>query len=231
MATSTSTLLEIANRVLLNSNERTLTALTSLLGQLVKECIRASYINLVHAGDWVWAENKINASSWSSQIATLPTTTIKVKNVVWNNGDGVLIPLKFLSREVFDQYVLDSYNSTTQQGRALFWTMADYNIVHVHPYPNDATERAKIWFHVQYMPAFPTTDAGTFPVPEDFAALLVLAATAMFLKRHQGDMALSDSFQQDYMIELQQVRTRQMKIPNNSWNLYRGRRSSTYDII
>lgn len=230
MATSTSTLLEVANRVLLNANERTLTALTPLLGQQVKECIRAAYFRMVRDGEWLWNESKVNASSWSSEVATLPANVLKVKMVVWDNGDDVFLPLKHLPRYVFDQYPTDNYNSTTQQGRALFWTQADHNSIYVHPYPNDATERAKIWFHVQTVPTFPATDATVFPVPEDFIPVLVLSATAMFLKRHAGDIQLSQSFEQEYLADLVQLRTKQNRIPNNSWNLYRGRKVSTYDV-
>lgn len=232
MATSTSTLLEVANRVFLNANERTLTALTPLIGQQVKECIRAAYYKIMREGEWLWTQQKGAASSWSSEVATLPSNTQRIKMVSWQNDDTdyILIPLTFLTRPEFDAYVLDTYNSTTLPGRPLYWTLTDYNIARVNPYPGDATERAKVLFYYQTIPSFPSSDSTTFSLPEDFIPLLVLIATAMFIKRHSDDAGLARNFEEEYQIEMIQLRARQMLVPNNSFNLYRGRKHSSYGI-
>lgn len=235
MATSTSTLLQVGNRAFLNCNERTLTTMyasTMLIAQQMVECIRAAYFKMMRENEWLWTQSKINASSWSTESATLPTTTQRIKMVSWQNDDTnyILIPLTFLDRPRFDEYVLDPYNSTTLPGRALYWTLTDYNVARVNPYPNDATERAKIWFYVNNIAAFPTSDASTFSMPEDIVPLLVLLTTAMFIKRHSDDPGLARSFEEEYAIEMVQLRARQLTFPNNSFNLYRGRKHSSYDI-
>lgn len=229
MATSVSTRLEVVNRILLNCNERPLTTTTNvLIGTQVIECIRAAYYKLMREGEWLWTQDRINADSWSGKVATLPSTVQRVKMVAYANEDGITFPLTFLDLYVFDQDILELYDSTTNRGRALYWTQRDQTLVWVNPYPNDATERARIWFYVNTIPAIPSTDGGTFSVPEDFVPILVLMATGMFIKRHADDYQLARAFEEEYLAELMQLRARQMLIPNNSYNLYRGRRHKSY---
>lgn len=235
MATSTSTLLQVANRAFLNANERQLTTLvaaTAPIAQQMLECIRAAYYKIQREGVWLWTQNKAVAASWSSETATLSTAVQRVKMVVWQNADteSIEIPLTFLSRPEFAMYVLDSYNSTTEPGRPLYWTLTDYNLVKVNPYPNDATERAKVFFYTENIPTFPATDGATFSMPEDFIPLLVLLTTAMYIKRHSDDTALARNFEEEYMVEMVQLRQRQMLIPGNSFNMYRGRKHSSYGV-
>lgn len=219
MATSTSTLLEVVNRVLLNANERTLTTTTPLIGQQVKECIRSALYQMTKLGEWTWTQAKVNASSWSSQVATLPATTQRVKAMSWDNDDGILIPIQFISRSLFDGYELEAYTDNT--GRPNYWTIVDYNVVHVNPYPNSAGERIKIWFYTNKYISLPSSDSGTFDMPEEFTNLLVLGATSMFYKRHMEDINVSRAFEDEFVVELQQARARQMTIPAQSFNLYK----------
>lgn len=237
MATSTSTLLQVANRAFLNSNERqltTLTAATAPIAQQMLECVRAAYYKIMREGEWLWTQSKAVAASWSNQVATLSTAVQRVKMVSWQNDDdttlSIEIPLTFLNRPEFHQYTLDSYNSTTEIGRPLYWTLVDHNVVHVNPYPADATERAKVFFYTNSIPTFPASDAATFSMPEDFIPLLVLLTTAMYIKRHSDDTGLARNFEEEYAIEMIQLRQRQMLVPNNSFNLYRGRKHSSYGV-
>lgn len=219
MATSTSTLLEITNRVLLNSNERPLSNTTPLIGQQVKECIRSTLYQMTKLGEWTWTQDKVNASSWSNQVATLATTTQRIKAMAWDNDDGILIPIHFVARGLFDGYEIDSYNDTT--GRPRYWTIVDYNVVHVNPYPNTNDERAKIWFYINKYITLPTADANTFNMPEEFTNLLVTGATAAFIKRHMGDPSTARAFEEEFLVELQQARARQMTVPGKHFNLYK----------
>lgn len=225
MATSTSTLLEVCNRVLLNANERTLTATTPLIGQQVKECVRQA-LHAISRNEWLWNQGKVNASSWTLSVATLPTNTQRVKAVMWDNDNGQLIPLKYMHRWDFDQYELDDYADNTV--RALYYTLVDQNIVHVNPYPTTSAERNKIWFHTSLTITLPATDATTFAMPEDFTDLVVLYATSLYVKRHAEDLQLSRSFEEEYLIQLNQVRARQTITPQHAHNLYRGSKLSSY---
>lgn len=232
MATSTSTLLTVCNRILLNCNERTISDTSStLIGQQVRECVRSALISLCKFGEWTWTNDRVTASSWSAQVATLGTDVHRIKAVSWQNADvdSILIPIKFATRGVFDQYVLEAY--TDDVGKPRYWTLIDYNVVHVNPYPNNAEQRAKIFFYVNRWYTIPSTDAGTFSIPEEFISMLVLNATAHFIKRHMDDPNISRSFEDEYIAELTQARARQMTIPGQAWNMYRGRRTSAYDTI
>lgn len=219
MATSTSTLLEVTNRILLNANERTLSNTTPLIGQQVKECIRSALYQMTKLGEWTWTQDKVNASSWSSQAATLATTTQRVKGMSWDNGDGILIPIQHISRPLFDGYELEAYTDDT--GRPNYWTTIDYNVIHVNPYPNTANERAKIWFYINKYITLPSTDGSTFDMPEEFTNLLIVGATALFYKRHMDDIQVAQAFENEFVVELQQARARQMTLPAQSFNLYK----------
>lgn len=220
MATSTSTLLTVVNRVLINANERTIANTTTLIGQQVKESIRMALLMLASTGHWAWTEDRINATSWSSGVATLPTNVSLIRSVAWDNDDGVLIPLRYVQRQVFDQIVADSYNSNT--GRALWYTITDTNVVRVNPYPTTVGEQNKIWFYVVETIDLPASDAGTFPIPEEFIPTLVVMATQFFLKRDQED------YLDVAMQELNRKLTRNMRTPQTEMNLYRGWRNYGY---
>lgn len=220
MATSTSTLLDVVNRVLINANERTIANTTTLIGQQVKESIRMALLILVNQSHWAWTQDKVNASSWSTNQATLPTTTSAIRSVAWDNGDGILIPLQYVSRQVFDQIAADSYSDDT--GRALWYTVTDTNVVLVNPYPTTVGERAKIWFYTVKTIPLPASDAGTFNMPEEFVNTLVLLSTQFFLRRDQEnylDVALT---------ELQRNMTKHTRNPHTDMNLYRGWRNYGY---
>lgn len=229
MSVSTSTRLEVTNRILLNCNERPLTTTSSvLIGTQVVEVIRAAYYKLMRESEWLWTQEKINATSWSGKAAILPSNVQRVKMVSYENEDGINFPLNFQDLYVFDQQLLETYSSTSY-GRALYWTAKDVQTIWVNPYPGDATERARIWFYVNQIPTFPTLDSSTFSVPEDFIPILVLMGTGMFVKRHGEDLNLARAFEEEYLAELMQLRARQMLTPNNSFNLYKGRRHSSYE--
>lgn len=219
MATSTSTLLDVVNRVLINANEKPITATTTLVGQQVKESVRMALMMIVNQSHWEWTQDKINASFWSTQTATLPTTTSLIRSVAWDNGDGVLIPLQYLIRQSFDQIAVDSYNATTNPGRALYYTITDYNTVLINPYPSVLAEQNKIWFYITKTIALPASDATTFSVPEEFIPTVVLMATQFFLKRDQEDY-MSIALQ-----ELQRKMTKHVNAPHANMSLYRGWRN------
>lgn len=217
MATSTSTLLDVVNRVLVNSNERPIAATTTLVGQQVKESVRMALMMLVNQSQWAWTQDKINATTWSTSQATLATTTSMIRSVSWDNGDGILLPLKYVSRQVFDQIAVDTYSTAT--GRALWYTLLDYNVALINPYPTGATEQNKIWFYVVKTIALPSSDSTTFAIPEEFVNTLVVMATQLFLKRDQED------YLQVAMQELQRKMTKHLSVPATEYSMVRGWRN------
>jgi hypothetical protein len=186
MATSTSTLLEVINRVLTNANERTVTASTDPVGLQAKESIRMALLLLFGTRHWSFTQVRGVATSWITQQATLPTTTVQIRGVSYNVGDGILMPLKYLPPMRFDQYELTA-DTTALPARPLYYTIRDYNLVDVNPYPNDAAERAKVFFYTKSYIALPATDSATFSIPEFDVNLLVLKATELFTKRNDPD--------------------------------------------
>lgn len=214
MATSTSTLLQVVNRVLINANERTVVDTTTLVGQQVKEAIRMATILLFGSSHWIFTQSKVNASSWSSGRATLPTTTVQIRSVAWDNGDSILLPVPYLRPDEFDRYdATQSYSDNT--GRPAYYTIRDYNLVDVFPYPTTVGERAKIWFYTKAFVDLPSSDSSTFSVPEYAINMVVLKATELYMKRGESDYMMNAAY------EMQKVMASQITMPHTAWNMYR----------
>lgn len=214
MATSTSTLLQVVNRVLINANERTVVDTTTPVGQQVKEAVRIAIILLFGSSHWLFTQVKGNASSWTNGRATLPTTTVQIRGVSWDNDDGILLPLTYLRPDEFDRYDA-TQNYADNTGRALYYTIRDSNSVDVFPYPTTVAERAKIWFYTKGFIDLPSSDSSTFAIPEFAVNMVVLKATELYMNRGESDYMLNAT------LEMQRVMAGQLTMPHTEWNMYR----------
>lgn len=202
MATSTITLLQTVNRILLNINERPLADTTTLMGQKVKDCIETALTDIAEAQDWRFAEEVLASVSWTGNEVTLGTDIQKVEEVFYADSSFGYIPLQYLHRDSFDRYPTSTYTS----GRGLFWTDVDYNRVRITPYPTTAPEQAKILFRVLKRITLPQTDSSFFSVPDQFVLLMVRRATELMARRHTEDLALAQAYGDEYRESLQQLK-------------------------
>ena len=225
MATSTSTRLDVGNAILLNFNERTVPALTGQMGSQLLNVITTALNAISDASDWLFLQDKINAVSWNSNLATLPTNTSRVKQVSYQPTSGGYLNLDFVAEPEFDQRLPVSYATGNRPTR---WTFDDYNIIRVDPYPTTTTEQARIWFYIQTYLTLPTSDSGVFSMPEQFVPLLIRRCNAEYALRHSGDAGLASAFTVEYQDTLKALRSRHMIAPGQAINLYRGRKVSSY---
>ena len=224
MATSTTTYLEVANAVLLNMNERTVPALTGMLGTQLKNTIRSALNALADSSNWIWLDDTVNASSWSGSHAILDTNVSRVRAVSWSGGIAY-IPVDFVDRQQFDYRQIVAYSNVA---RPLRWTYVDQNIIALNPYPTTSDEQAKIWFYVQRNLSLPTSESGVFGMPEQFVELLILGATAMYALRHNEDSAMANAFNVEYQDKLTVYRNRHSTAPAQHVNMYPGFKIKSY---
>lgn len=220
MAQSTTTLLEVANAVLLNVNERQVSTLVNNQGQQLKNAISATLRKISNESNWPWLEDIITGT-WTGNLVTLPTTVASIKGVYWTGTSARALLVGWLSRELFSRYQLTSYASG---GRPLWWTMEDYNSFRVNPYPTVGSEQDKVTAFVYSNLALPSTDSSVFSIPEHFIDVLILGATALYAARHMEDDKLYQLFMTEYQMGMNIMRSRHYSTPGKNMNLYGGPR-------
>lgn len=217
MATSTISLLQAVNRVLLNINERPLADTTTLMGQKVKNALETALTDISEAQDWRFSEEVVYSLLWTGNEITLGDNIQKVEEVFYVDGTFGNIPLQYMHRDQFDRYPTSSYTA----GRGIYWTDIDYNKVRVVPYPSTVSEQAKIAFRVLKRLTLPTTDDAFFDMPDQFVLLAVRRATELMARSHTEDLNLADAYGMEYRESLQQLRTKNAGRHAKFQNAYR----------
>ena len=218
---STSTLLDVANAVLLNMNERTVAALSGQLGLQLKNTIESALNELADASNWNFLGTVVNSTSWSGGRATMPSNTSRVRGVSWSNTTSGSTPITFVERQAFDQIPLRTYASS---GRPNRWTFADDNVVLLNPYPTTPIEQSYVWFYIQEVLNLPTSDNSFFDIPQQYIQLLISCATSMYALRHNDDIGNAAAFRAEYEMKLKAFQLRHMTSPAQALNMYPGRR-------
>lgn len=218
MATSTTTLLQVANAILLNVNERPIATLVNNQGEQLKNVIRTTLRKISHDNKWPWLEATV-AGTWSGNLVTLPSNTSRIIGVFWQSTVSRALPLRWIHKDNFNAYQLDSYSSG---GRPIWWTMEDFNSYRVNPYPTTAPEQAFITANVYNTLELPLTDTGVFAMPEEFIDLLILGGTALYANRHMEDDKLYQTFMTEYLSGMNIMRSQNYSTPAKAMNLYGG---------
>lgn len=182
MATSTTTLLELVNEVLLNIGER---QVSTVVGNSVTypalktiSSLKTALFKLEEASDWQFTKQTATASSWSTNAATVPEYT-RILGVT-HRLTGDVKELTPLSVSEFNLY-------TPQAGNPIYYLPLDETTVLFWPYPTVTEIQDEVRLELVSSLTFPTTDAGTFPVPEKFTQYLRHYAQGSMIENHLGD--------------------------------------------
>lgn len=218
-AASTTTLLDMINKVLLDVGERRVTAITSPTAQKCKEYIQDSLIELQTMHDWEWLYSTITPSSWNLDTVTI-TGVQRVLYASWvnlpsGNTSNPYTRLIYLDPESYDATVsVLGFSSVVETAsRPFYWTFTEYNTFKISPYPTDAAGQARVKLYVVLAMEPPTTNTGVFPIPEYLIPLLRYLADSKMYEHHLGDMNGAQSSFQKFQMLLNQYRTRQAKHP------------------
>ena len=208
---STTTLLGLANNVLLSLNERPLRNLSGLAGQQLKIIIEQSLLRVSQLNDWDFLRSTRNAASWQASRAVLDGDVMLVKRVWFQNGtttqSRVIVP--FLDKdEFYSTSYGQSYNSANLGTMPTKCTVEDWNVIALNPYPTDVQSQQTIWFDVVRYVELPASENETFQMPQFFIPLLTRRCCAEYALRHLEDAQLAGQFNQEFEVEGQALRDR-----------------------
>jgi len=231
VASSTSTLLEVINQTLLDIGERQVTAIVSPFAKKASQYVQEAVRDLQHLHTWEWLYDKILATTWVNQVATLSNIQ-RIEYVSWDSTGfgGAYQRLNYVDPEIFDATIVpDGFVSTSETStRPIVWTMDSYNTARVNPYPTDSSGQARVVFYALRDMVPPTTTTGVFPVPEYIIPLVRKRAVYLMTVRHLEDAQSAQMIAQEFDQMLHQLRTRNAKTPiGGQMNMYKRNRRYT----
>lgn len=167
--------------------ERRVTSLSSPIAALTAKVIQDTVYELSTIHDWSWGRDKIPATSWNLQTASL-TNVVRIHGVGTGSTALGFLQANFLHKDVFDALAITGYDSVNfPYGAPRWWTIDSYNDVMVNPYPSDVTAQSKVLFDVTRVLVPPTVATGVFPIPEHYMPLVYYRAEAIMALQHLAD--------------------------------------------
>lgn len=230
VSTSTTTLIQAVNRVLLDVGERQVTSLTSTpASQKATAYLQDAFTHIQNSHNWDWQNIVTTATEWVTRTAKLGNVQ-RILNCYWDTGTGYRIVRNLSEDDVLRRNPIAFTSTDATQPN--YWAVAslvgtDYKTVLVHPYPSDSAGQAKVLFAVVTYYDAPTTATQVFSLPERFMPLLIHRARAFMLAYHLEDMQGYQAAMTDYERELRAYRAREDKAPPTTTMF---RRPSTHPI-
>ena len=219
MSTSTLTKLEVANAIALSVGELKVTSLTSLVGQQLNEAIRSAIFEINQEGQWLPMRERVNADSWSNEVATLSTNTaIKTFGVYFDTSSGNEKQLQWQDYASFKLL----YATYDEEGVPRYWTIPDENKYLVLPYPS-ASDQANTYFDIQKELTLPATDGANFGISDRFVHLIRLKGSEIFAEHHNG-IGAGQVFLSQYLQYAQRLKSNNQRRAQGADNMYRRRR-------
>ncbi len=223
--TSTTTLLEAVNRVLLDVGERRVTTFTSPAALKAVDYLQDSYVDMQNFHDWEWLKTEFQATSWSAEQATF-TDLRRIKYVRYQNEtDEGIRWIPYCDQTVFDRLALEAFDSSTATStRPLRYSIFDHEVIRVNPYPTDTAGQNKLTVIGWKYFAPPTTTTGTFTIPERFMGVLIKRAVYQMYMRHLGDFNAAQAVGNEFYEQLALYRAKETGVSTQGTNMYRSYR-------
>lgn len=198
------TLLDICNDMLLDVGADTVsTVVDNRQGQLAARCFRDAVRDVCSHHQWHWMKSIITASSWSNELATLPTSVVQVTMVQVAN-----FPVEYIDDHALygNHRALTSYGYAT--GRPLWYTRAGENTYAFEPYPTTDATKAAVKFHVRSVPSVTLADSFEPAVPVFVEQLMRYYASSLLSQKLLGEDGPAQTYMQLYTQNLTQYRAR-----------------------
>lgn len=225
---SATTLLGCVNRVLELIGERRVTSLSSPIATLTKNIITDQVNEMSTVHDWSWTRDRITATSWVLQTATLSNIT-KIWSVVAGDATAGYRDASFLEKNVFNTQSITAYDYVTYPyGSPRYWTIRNYIEVDVNPYPSDSSSQARVFFDVTRLITPPTLATQVFTIPEQFLPLVIYRAAAILAIAHLNDEATAAQMMNIYELFAQRARQTDGIHPARGLTMRRNGRGYTY---
>lgn len=232
MTTSTKTRLELVNSVLNSLGERSIGASSTQIGNVVQDSIKEAILDVCSSGTWQELRELVTGT-WSTDQCTLNDDVIRVAGVTWYTSptgspaasyDYARYSAKFVDLEEYLTFPLYPYTNSAL-AYPKYWTLIDHNVVRVNPYPNDATERAKVKFDVYRVLDYPGSDSSYFSCSDQFLNLVQTKATSLFALKYLSDRDAWNTWDAEYEKLKRKLLVYSTGLPSGGYNMYRGRRS------
>jgi hypothetical protein len=219
MASSTKTLLEVSNDVLLMAGERpVLTLGSNPVARKVAACLQEAVLEVSLLDDWSFTRERIGAISWVGERAELGNVQRVIRALYGEPSTGYR-RLVYLDSSDFDRIPV-----TTGDPVGACWTVDGYGAVRLTVAPSTVQYQNRVKFDVIKVLNPPTLDTHKFPLPDRFMPLIVKRALSLFVLRHLDDAGLSAQYDKEFELMVQLFRNRERYVPRGSANMYRGRR-------
>jgi hypothetical protein len=231
MTTSTLSRLDVGNNILNSVGERSVTSLGGVLGSTVLASIREAALFVANSGHFSELRSIINAQSWSADVATLPDSVAKLKNVYWyTSPDGLPsssydyndIPIQFVDNEQYRQ--INKVPFIDNANAPVAYTIESKNRVRVTPYPNNTLSRSKVKFEVYSLITVPSSDTGYFSISDLLVNLVQYKATELFCIKHTNDLNLAQAFNSTYEMFRKHTMQSDSGLPVTGYSMYRSKR-------
>lgn len=227
-ATSTTTLIQAVNIVLQSIGERRVTSLSSRIAAMTAQVIQSTVYELSTIHDWSFARDKIPATSWLLNEATL-TDIVRIHGVSAGDTTVGFVQAKFIQKDVFDALNISSYDSISYPyGYPEWYTVDSFNTIKVNPYPTDSTSQARVMFDVTRVLTPPTVATGVFPIPEQYMPMLYYRAAAIMALQHLADTETEAQFMALFERFAQRIRERDGQKSPTQMTLHRRGRGKNY---
>jgi hypothetical protein len=227
MAQSTSTLLDVVNKVLANNGEREQRQLNTPTSYLARECVSDALTELLSADDWEWA--RVFVDGGSANFPSPLTPPLFLVGTEYTRFHGLsrfdtackaYVPLVFLDPLEFDTHPQIQGTVPTA------YTIRDDARVYLNcDTVIPATDYALYRAYISRKIPMPTLDTLNFDMNEQAIPLLVSLASSKFAHRHTGETTSANRFQGEYEQHAQQQRNTKRLRPSTAFNMYRGRRN------
>jgi len=222
MASSSTTLLEAINRVLLDVGERSVLNVSSPVSRKAQAYLGEAVYTITSYADWDFTKGRINAISWAGDTANLGDIQ-RITGVYYGTTTNAYRPITWVDVRDFDLSAPTPYDDSFLSHPRIY-TISGYGEVRLNPYPTGATGQSRIFFHVVKDLYPPTLPEGTFPIPERFMPLIIKKATALMLHRHLDDGASAQVVEAEFEALMGRLRARERGVSTGDLNMFRGNR-------
>lgn len=221
-STSTTTLLEAVNRVLLDVGERQVTSISNPASRKARAYLQDAFNDIQDFHDWAWTAQEFTASSWNDDEATFNNLK-RVREVFHNNeSNEPRSRIPYVPISTYEIYSIESYDSSTSPDtQPQHYTIIDEDTLKFNPYPTDVNGRSDIKVLGYRYYSFPELSNGVFDLPERFIPMLLKRATYMMLARHLGDLDAAQIHQQEFEIQLKHQRDKDFMYRSGGVNMHR----------
>ena len=204
---STTTHIELVNRVLLNSAEQPVRTINeTVAGKRASVSLQRAVRDIVGLGSWSFTRRG-GTPTFNDIERTISHELTQVESVWFGEQT-----LKFVD---WQDHAYAGYGDSDP----LYWTSVNWDTIILAPYPTSVEQQSKVRVVGYSYPASMELDTDVSGLPEAFIDALVSRATGAFILRDHGDASLASQFNNEFEVAIQSLRDRDRGNPRRTGNM------------